>query len=313
MEYIFSPAKCPFCNELFYLDSNKQTAYCIHCGQPLNVFTAIANYDPTTDAFLLHAESEEQERMLLHAEQLFELFQNHYSGTNYSQIIKCYQQISADYPRCSIAWWRQFQLVCCQNFDVNRYIRLHVSQIIDHSFMDELTYLRSHSFYKFAFKYASDIEKQHYRYEFDSFYYKCSGYYEQRNLIANLKKDDWTLLKGVWISEKKDKKINPSYLEFWHNDSCIYLIIGKRSGKNLSFARLSYHQADETCDVPYFKIISSQDDFPWSKQIPIHPLSSINRLCLGNITYCRPPEDFEVSTFQLKLIRLLVYIGIQLH
>lgn len=311
--YIFSPAKCPFCSNPFYLDSSQTDAYCIYCGQPLNVLSAIQNFDPAADGFLLHAESNEQERDLLYAEQILELLQNHYSGKDYSEAIKCYQEISKKYPRCSIAWWQQFRLVCCQNFDVNRYIERHVHQIMDHSFLDELDYLSQHSFYKFAFAYASDIEKQHYLYEFRFFYNACSNHYREKNLLRCLQKDDWTSLRGSWIAESDDRKINPSYLEFWHSDSYIYLISGKKNGKELSFARLSYRQPDEHCDFPYFKIMSGQEDFHWKKRIPIHPLSSINRLRLDNITYRRASEDFEISNFHLKLLRFLVYIGILLH
>ncbi len=311
--YIFSPAKCPFCDNLFYLDSNQTEAYCIYCGQPLNVSYAIQNYDPLTDGILLHAQSSEQERELLHAEQLLELLQNHHSGKDYSEVIKCYQEISKKYPRCSIAWWQQFRLVCCQNFDVNRYIEHHVHQIIDHSFLDELDYLSKHSFYKFAFTYATDSEKQYYLRQFHTFYYACSSHYQDKNLLRHLQKDDWSFLRGCWIAESEDRKVTPSYLEFWHNKSCIYLIAGKKNGKDLSFVRLSYRQPDEHSNFPYFKIMSGQEDFYWSKQIPIHPLSSINRLHLGKITYCRAPEDFEISNFQLKIFRFLVYIGISFH
>lgn len=311
--YIFTPAKCPFCNKLFYLNSNQTEAYCIYCGQPISVFTAIQNYDPLHDGALLHTESTDQERQLLHAEQLLELFQNHHSGKDFSEVVKCYQKISADYPRCSFAWWQQFRLVCCQNFNPNRYLELHISQIIDRSFMEELNYLSEHTFYQFALRYATDSEKQRYHQQFLSFYQACSSFYQEKSLLTHLQNDDFLPLRGIWLAESEDKKISPNYLEFWNNESCIYLIAGRQNGKELSFARLSYRQPDEHCESPYFKIMSGQEDFHWMKKIPIHPLSSTKRLHLDKITYCRAPEDFEFSSFRLKLLRFLVYIGIQFH
>lgn len=310
---IFTPAKCPLCNKAFYLNSNQTEAYCIYCGQSISVLTAIQNYDPLQDGMLLYTESTDQERQLLHAEQLLELFQHHSASKDFSEVIQCYKKIAADYPRCSFAWWQQFRLVCCQNFDPNRYLELHTHQIIDRSFMEELNYLSEHSFYRFALRYATDIEKQRYNQEFSTFYYACSNFYQERSLLTHLQKDEFSLLRGIWIAESKDKKINPNYLEFWNNESCIYLIAGKQNGKELSFARLSYRQPDERCDSPYFKIMSGQEDFYWTKRIPIHPLSSTKRLHLDKITYYRAPEDFEFSSFRLKLLRFLVYIGIQFH
>ena len=114
---IFTPAKCPLCNKAFYLNSNQTEAYCIYCGQPISVLTAIQNYDPLQDGMLLYTESTDQERQLLHAEQLLELFQHHSASKDFSEVIQCYKKIAADYPRCSFAWWQQFRLVCCLNFD----------------------------------------------------------------------------------------------------------------------------------------------------------------------------------------------------
>ena len=84
---IFTPAKCPLCNKAFYLNSNQTEAYCIYCGQSISVLTAIQNYDPLQDGMLLYTESTDQERQLLHAEQLLELFQHHSASKDFSEVI----------------------------------------------------------------------------------------------------------------------------------------------------------------------------------------------------------------------------------